>query len=472
MNQRQKTDLLGRLLETSVRGLQMAQLSHAQQRSWFMESLAPGGAQNIAAAVRAQGPLDLCLLESCVNEVIRRHEVLRTNFTSLNGKPVQLITDSRKISITDMSCKDAPEDLREKAAFDAAVREAYLPFDLSSGPLLRLTSLKMGPDDRILLLVMHHIIADEWSIGLLLEELGVLYAQNGNPSGLPDLPVQYADFAEWQAETLTPSVLQYQLDYWKKKLEGASLVLEIPTDRPRPAIQTTNGAMEVMPLARSTYNALVPIMHSEQATLFMGLFAAFNVLVQAWTGREDILIGTDFANRNRHETSRLIGFFVNEIVLRTDLSGNPTFRELLRRVRRTSLECYDHQDLPFQWLVEELKPARDRSRTPLFQIVFDFHNVPMVLQFENVTFSPMRLPLRPAKYDLTLFISESSQDLYSLLEYNTDLYDLTTAQQLLRDYQEILRAVAENPEIRVADLADRASRRDACGLAASVAGQR
>jgi hypothetical protein len=467
LNPAQRKKLLARLLAISADGVKRAALSYAQQRSWFMERLAPGtGTQNIAAAVKAEGHLDMGLLERCFNEVISRHEVLRTNFISLHGKPVQLIAQSRRIAVEERDLTGVPAAEREGAAMDAALKEAYRPFDLAADSLIRVTSFRLGADERLLLLVMHHIVADEWSIGLLLEELGVLYARGGDPGALPPLPVQYADFAEWQTEELGPEVLRGQLEYWKQRLAGAPLQFEVPTDKPRPPVQTSNGAMEVLLLPRSVRRGMLSLAREENATLFMAMFAAFNVLLHGLTGREDILVGTDFANRNRPETTKCIGFFINELVLRTDLSGDPSFRELLRRVRKTSLECYANQDLPFQWLVEELRPPRDRSRPPIFQVVFDLHNVAMVLELGGLRFRPVRLPVRPAKYDLTLFVNESSTDLHAMLEYNTDLYERATARRLLRDYQQLLHEIVIDPDAPVAELVRKSCVRGADGVLA------
>lgn len=446
--------LLGKLMQAVYRGTATARISYAQQRSWFLQSLAPdSAAQNIAAAVHARGALDVRLLERCFNIVIGRHEALRTNFPVIDGEPTQFISSAREISIVEHEFRHLPQSERQEAAMRGLLQEAYRPFDLASGSLLRVNSFEIDPADRLLLLTMHHIIGDEWSIGVLLEELGALYASNANPAALAPLPLQYADYCEWEGESLTPESMKRHLAYWKEKLAGADFQLEVPPDRPRPEVQTTNGALEPLLLSRDARDGLMAIARGEQATMFMAMLAGFNVLLAAWTGRRDILVGTDFASRSRPEIARLIGFFVNELVFRTDLSDNPSFRELLRRVRRNSIEVYQHQDLPFQWLVEELKPPRDRSRTPLFQVVFDLHNIPLALNLQGITLMPMRLPLRPAKFDLTLFISETPKDTWALLEYNTDLYDRATAQRLLSDYHALIARVVADPDRRVFDLA-------------------
>jgi hypothetical protein len=377
--------LLGRLLQAAYRDASTARISYAQQRSWFLQSLTPdSAAQNIAAAARAQGPLDVRLLERCFNIVVARHEALRTNFPIVDGEPAQLIAPAREVRIV----KHGFAHLAHSDCYEAAMRtlhqEAYRPFDLASESLVRVNCYEIDSEDRLILLTTHHIVGDEWSIGLLLEELGTLYARDGDAASLPPLPLQYADYAEWESETLTPESMKGHFAYWKQKLAGADFQLEVPTDRPRPDVQTMNGSMEPLVIAPAVRDGLAAIARGEQATPFMALLAGFNVLLSGWTGRRDVLVGTDFASRSRPEITRLIGFFVNELVFRTDLSDNPSFRELVRRVRRNALEVYQHQDLPFQWLVEELKPPRDRSRTPVFQVVFDLLNIPLQLEFRGI----------------------------------------------------------------------------------------
>ena len=417
-----------------------------------MELLNPGTAtQNIAAAVRAKGPLDVALLERCINVVIQRHEALRTNFVASGDGPRQLIFPSRRIAISERDITQEFREQGEAALYAAIIPEAYKPFTLSSGSLIRVTSLRTGEDDRVLLLTMHHIIGDEWSIGVLLEELGTLYACDADPAALPELPVQYADYAEWQAKEVTPAALRSESEYWSGKLAGAGFSLEVPTDRPRPRVQTTNGSMEAVLLPANVSEGVTALARTGQFTKFMTMLAAFDVLLHARTGKQDIIVGTDFANRNRHETAKLIGFFVNELALRVDLTGDPSFRQLVQRVRTTSLEAFNHQEIPFQWVVEELRPPRDPSRSPVFQVVFDLHNIPMQLEFRGISFQPLRLPLRPAKFDITLFISESPSDLYALLEYNTDLYDTATAKRFLSDYVAVLEQVVSDPGTRLSE---------------------
>lgn len=450
----QRRALLLRLLALSTEGMLGAPLSYAQQGLWFVDTLAPGTATHtIAAGVRAHGELDVPRLQRCLNAIIQRHEALRTNFIATDAGPMQVISPTRDIAIIERDFRAVPPLEREAAVMEAAVGEALRPFDLSSGPLVRVHSFRTEDAERVLLMTLHHIVGDEWSVGILLEELGALYA-SGERAELPALPVQYADYAEWQLETLTPEAVEREIEYWRRKLAGAQMVLEVPPDRPRAKVRTTSGSTEKAILPRTSLDGMNRVVRGEQATLFMALFACFNLLLHERTGRKDLLVGTDFANRDRPETARLIGLFVNELVLRTDLSGDPTFRDLLRQIRRRTIEAFGHAELPFQRLVEELRPPRDPSRTPIFQVVFDLLNVPMSLVLDGVTFSPMHLPLRPAKYDLTLFISNSQDELYVMLEYNTDLYSQETARRFLEDYGRLVAIAAASPDVPLSTLLD------------------
>jgi hypothetical protein len=356
-------------------------LSFAQQRLWFLDQLEPGSsAYNIATALRLVGPLNLGALERCLNEIVRRHESLRTTFTvNAAQQPVQVIAPESKLLLRVEDLSALTEAKRETEAIDLATAEAQRPFDLARGPLIRARVLRLATDAHVLLFTMHHIISDGWSMGVLVHEIGALYsayAQN-RESPLLDLPIQYADFAQWQRQWLQGQVLEEQLSYWKQQLAGELPVLSLPADYPRPATQGTNGAHEFFDLRKDLSDGLKHLSYREDATLFMTLLAAFQVLLYRCTGQEDFLIGAPTANRSRPETESLIGFFVNTLVLRADLSGNPTFRELLRRVQKMALAAYAHQDLPFERLVEELHPNRDLSRNPLVQVVLALQNTPM-----------------------------------------------------------------------------------------------
>ncbi|RMF36691.1 MAG: non-ribosomal peptide synthetase, partial [Chloroflexi bacterium] len=348
-------------------------LSFAQQRLWFLDQLAPNTPlYNIPDAIRLRGPLDVAVLERSLNEIVRRHESLRTTFRATDGKPVQVIAPTLKLPLPLVDLSGLPKAAREAEVQRLATEEAQRPFDLSRGPLLRVTLLRLGDEEHVALLTMHHIISDGWSMRVLVQELAALYDafSHGRPSPLPDLPIQYADFALWQREWLQGEVLEEQLAYWKQQLSGSPPVLELPTDRPRPPVQSFRGAHRPFMLPRPLSQAIKALCRREGVTPFMLLLAAFQTLLHRYTGQDDISVGTPIANRNRAEIEGLIGYFANTLVLRTDLSGDPPFRELLKRVREVALGAYAHQDLPFEMLVDALQPERDLSHTPLFQVMF------------------------------------------------------------------------------------------------------
>src|SRR5262245_7244222 len=346
-------------------------LSFAQRRLWFLDQLNPGNAAyHIPGAVRLEGRLDLKALESAINEIVRRHEALRTRFEVENGEPRQVIDEweLRRLEVRDLTGLQ-PEERAEEAKRIAA-EEAETRFDLKHGPLLRVKLLALAADDHVLLYTMHHIISDEWSIGILTGELGALYRaySAGERSPLAELPIQYADFAIWQRERLQGAALEKELAYWRRQLAGME-DLELPADHPRPAVRSYRGASQPLAVKRELAEKLMELSRREGATLFMVLMAAFKALLMRYTGQEDIVIGTLIANRTRKEVEGLIGFFVNTLAMRTDLSGNPSFRELIGREREVALGAYARQEVPFEKLVEEINPERDLSRAPLFQAV-------------------------------------------------------------------------------------------------------
>lgn len=407
-------------------------LSFAQQRLWFLHQMEPlNAAYNMPLAFRLSGRLDADALQWALDEIVRRHEILRTTFDVLDQEPVQLIaaTGELKLAVTDLS--SLPASAGEIEAELLASEETKRPFDLVNGPLIRALLMRLAGDEHVLLVTMHHIISDGWSQTILLNELGALYeaAVAGRISPLPELSIQYADFAEWQREWLQGEVLVQQLDYWRKHLSGAPPLLELPTDRPRPAVQSFNGARCSFALSRELSARLLELSRREDATPFMTLLAAFYVLLHRYTGETDILVGTPVANRNRQELESLIGFFVNTLVLRVDLSGNPTFRELLARVREVSLGAYAHQDLPFEMLVEELSPVRDSSRNPLFQVMFAFQNTPEAAARRlDLRLSPVDVKTERAQFDLTLDVTNVEGQFHVTFVYNTDLFDASTIQ--------------------------------------------
>jgi len=436
--------------------------SFAQKRLWFLEQLEPGRPiYNVPVAFRLDGPLDVPALERSLGEVRRRHESLRTTFRTLGGQPVQVVAPpappgppaALDLPVSDLTGLAAGE--RERRALELAGAAAQRPFDLERGPLLRASLLRLGPERHVLLLCLHHIVSDGWSMGVLMNELGALYGafRAGRPSGLPDLPIQYADYARWQSAWLTGEVLERQLAYWTEKLGGAPPALELPADRPRPAAATFRGATLARDLPGDLAQGLLDLGRREGATPFMTLLAAFQALLHRYTGQEDIVVGSPIANRTRAETEGLIGFFVNTLVLRTDLGGDPTFRELLRRVREVTLEAYAHQDLPFERLVEALQPGRDLSHTPLFQVMLVLQNAQAQgLDLGGVTVTPLEVHNAASKFDLSLFAWEKADGLATAVEYSTDLYDASRIERLLGHLETLLRGVVAGPDQRLSQL--------------------
>jgi amino acid adenylation domain-containing protein len=431
-------------------------LSFAQQRLWFIDQLDPGNSvYNFPVAVRLKGSLNLAALEESLNEIVRRHEALRTTFSMVDGHPSQAIASRLIIELPTVDLGELSEAEREKEVQRLVVEEARRPFDLARGPLLRARVLRLADDEQVGLLTMHHIVSDGWSAGILIREMAALYQAycTDGPSPLPELPIQYADFAYWQREWLQGAVLQRQLDYWKKQLDGIPPLLELPEDHPRPAVQTFRGGHQSLLLPKAVGTALKALSRDEAATLFMTLLAAFKVLLNCYTRQDDLIVGTPVANRNRLEIEGLIGFFVNALVLRTDLSGNPTFRELVRRVRRVCVDAYAHQDLPFERLVEELHIERDLSRNPLFQVMFVLQNAPLhAVELPGLSLNPVIADGGTTHFDLTLHIVDTEQGLVGTAAYNTDLFDADTITRLLAHFQTLLEAIVKDPDRHLSEL--------------------
>jgi acyl carrier protein len=431
-------------------------LSYSQQRLWFLDQLEPGSATyNIPMAVRLQGALPVALLEASLNEVVRRHEALRTRFVSEQGRAVQVIAPTLSLRLPVVDLSGLSEGQREAEAHQLAGEEARRPFDLAQGPLLRATLLRLGEPDHVLLLTMHHIVSDGWSMNVLIREVATLCEayRRGRESPLPALPIQYADYAVWQRQWLQGEMLAAELDYWRQQLQGAPAVLELPTDRPRPAVQTFHGARQSVRLSPELSEGLRTLSRQEGVTLFMTLLGAFQVLLSRYTGQDDISVGTPIANRHRMETEGLIGFLVNTLVLRTDLSGNPSFRELLRRVREVCLGAYGHQNVPFEQLVEALQVERNLSHSPLFQVMLVVQNASrQALEIEGLSWQPIEVDSGTAKFDLLLQVVDSESGLVGSLEYNTDLFEAATIQRLLGHWQMLLEGIVADPAARLSSL--------------------
>jgi len=431
-------------------------LSFAQQRLWFLDQLQPGSsAYHITLTLRIHGALDVAALERSLAEIWRRHDGLRATFANTGEGPVQRIAPAGPFTLPVTDLTGLPDAEREGEARHLVKQEAYRPFDLERGPLFRARLLRMGEATHGLLVVMHHIISDGWSMGVFSREMKALYEafSSGRPSPLPPLELQYADFARWQREWLQGETLRSQLAYWKQQLGGALPRLELPLDRPRGSIQTFSGARRSLQLSEAATQAMRTLSRCERATLFMTLLAAFKALLCRYDGQEDIVVGSPIAGRTRIETEPLIGFFVNSLVLRTDLSGNPTFRELIGRVREVTLGAYAHQDLPFEKLVEEIHPQRSLSQTPLFQVFFNMLNVSNEKYgLAGLTVEPMLREGAEAKFDLTMYVRDRKQHLHFDLVYNTDLFEAATIDRMLQHFRALLERIAANPDQRIWDL--------------------
>src|SRR5450755_759866 len=427
-------------------------LTVSQSRLWFLDQfVADRSAYVIPAALRVRGDFRLDAFARACAEVVRRHESLRTVFFEVDGRPFQQVrADLRaEVRVADL------QGMTAGAGAEVARRQAELssrPFDLTTGPLLRIELLQLGPAEAAVLLSMHHIVSDQWSMGVFLRELMSLYSAyvSGAESDLPELAVQYPDFAAWQRESASEAGWQADLAYWVPRLKGAPAEIGLPLDRPRPGERTYRGSSVAVELPPALVPALRALAHRENATIFMVLAAAFKVLLLRLSGNEDIVVGTPVANRPLAELEPLIGFFVNTLVLRTDMSGNPTFRELVRRVTTVCLEAFDHQVVPFERLVEELRPERSLSRTPLFQVLFGYGNVPFpALNGGEFRVAPMEIDSKTAKLDLALNLFEDGDMISGRLDYSTDIFDSGRARSMVRYLQRLLRSLAADPEQRI-----------------------
>ncbi|MCW5312693.1 condensation protein [Nostoc sp. KVJ3] len=432
-------------------------LSFAQQRLWFIDQLQPENiAYNISQSMRIVGSLNVAALEQSFNEVVRRHEVLRTTFTVVDGQPLQVIAPSLSFKLPVVDLQEFSQNQREAEVLRLASEEAQQPFDLTKGPLLRVTLLQLAGAEYALLLTMHHIVADGWAIGVLIQEIATLYTafSVSKVSPLSELSIQYVDFAMWQRNWLQGERLETQLAYWQRQLGGKLPVLELAKiSQVRRTIQTFSGGREPLVLPKTLSEKLKTLNQRQGITLFMILLAAFQTLLHWYTNQEDIVVGTDIANRNQAETKELIGFFVNQLVLRTDLSGNPTFLELLERVREMTLEAYAHQDLPFDKLVDALNPKRELNRTPLFQVKLVLENTQTPsLELPGLTITSLKVENKTVQFDLLLELNETEQGLFGVWEYNTDLFDRGSIVKLSNNFATILNKIATHPESKLNEL--------------------
>ena len=428
-------------------------LSFAQQRLWFLDQLEPGSASyNIPMAVRLKGELNVAALERTLSEIVQRHEVLRTRFVNVDGAPRQQVWEAEpiKLAVTEIHAPD-----REAVVREMVTAEASEPFDLSRDLMLRVKLLRLSDQEHVVLMTMHHIASDGWSMGVLIKEVATLYEaySQGGEATLGALPVQYSDFAVWQRGWLQDEELEQQLSYWRVQLGGELPVLELPTDRARPAVPGYRGAYAGLRLPTDLSVGLKDLSRREGVTLFMTLLAAFQTLLHRYSGQDDIVVGSPVAGRNQPETEGLIGFFVNTLALRAGMGGEPTFVGLLQRVKEVCLGAYAHQDVPFEKLVEELQPDRDTSRTPLFQVMFALQNAPREqLQLPGLELSRVGGNNATAKFDLTLALQERGEEIQGSLEYSTDLFDEARIARLLQHFEVLLQGIVANPEQRLWEL--------------------
>jgi len=431
-------------------------LSFAEERLWLLDRLDPGTSlYNIPFGLTLKGRLDVAVLQHSLGEILRRHEILRTRFESENGRPLQIIGPAVPVEMPVDDLSALPEAARKDQLQGVCHTESRRPFDLQKDLLFRARLFRLGPAEHFLFLNLHHIAADGWSVGILLRELTVLYQESitARPSSLPQLTIQYADFAVWQRERLQGEALARQVDYWKKQLDGAPALVELPGDKLRPPKPTYGGAEVALDLPRALVEKLNAFARQENTTLFNTMLAAYYVLLQRYTGLDDLPVGTPIAGRNWAEIEGLIGFFVNTLVLRGDLSGDPSFRELLKRTHELALGAYSHQDVPFELLVKELRPKRNLSYSPLFQVMF----LLLDLQYEATKMGGLEVTTKffengTSKFDLTFAVRKTGKDLQMVAEYNTDLFLPETILQMLRQYQTLLEGIVENPARRLSEL--------------------
>jgi aspartate racemase len=436
--------------------LEPCPLSFAQQRLWFLDQLEPNSsAYNICKALRLTGALDVPALQKTLDAIVERHHALRTNFVAVEENPVQVVADARPVEMRIVSLSVLPPEQRGPEMQRLMEAESKRPFDLARDFKMRALLLELGDDEHTLFLTLHHIASDGWSVRILAQEMAEFYGafSTGRAPVLPDLPIQYADYAVWQRQWMQGPVLESQLAYWRQRLANAPPLLDLPTDLPRPVVQTFHGAHQATVFPPRLAEGIKALSRAEGATPFMTLLAAFHTLLHRYTGQDDIVVGSPIAGRTRVETEGLISFFVNTLVMRGDLSGDPPFRELLRRVRDAALGAYAHQDVPFEKLVEDLHPSRDTSRSPLFQVMFVLQNTPpSAFTLPGLTATPIDVDPGTAKFDLSLYLDGRSEALSANLEYNTDLFLPATITRMLEHFRTLLEAIVADPGRRLSEL--------------------
>jgi amino acid adenylation domain-containing protein len=428
-----------------------------QERLWFIDQLQPGNcAYNIFSASRLRGPLDVGIMRRVVNELVVRHESLRTTFAVIDGQPVQVIAPELSIPLVPVDLTSLPEAEREAEALRLATEDFATPFDLEKGPLVRIGLIRLADDDYVMHVNMHHTVTDRWSGAIFERETGLLYQAlaAGRPSPLAPLPIQYADYAAWQRERMRGEIYQKQVEYWRRQLAGAPHVLEVPTDYTRPPVQTFRGARAFATYPKSLLDALKEVCKREGVTMFMLALAAFKTLLQRYTGQDDVLVGATFANRNRPELANLVGYLLNLLVFRTSLSGDPTFRELLLREREAAVGAFAHQELPFGKLVQELRPPQDASRNPIVQASLIYLDFPELTAIEvlGMTAKHLTIDNRASRFDVTLAMTETPDGFEIDIEYPTDLYRRSRMERMTKHLEILLEAVAADAGRRLSEL--------------------
>ena len=432
-------------------------LSYAQERLWVLDQLEPNTPlYNIPRTLRLRGTLNTGALEKALNEIVRRHESQRTTFTTKDGHPVQVVAPTLTIPLVIRDLTGLPQDERENEARRIAAKEGMRPFDLAKGPLVRADLVRISHEDHVLQLTMHHAISDAWSAGIFLQELAAIYEafSAGKPSPLPELKVQYADYAAQERGWLQGEVLDKQLAFWRERLKGIPPLIDLPLDRPRPSNRTFEGAYDVLHISAEELAEIKRLGRQEGATPFMTLMTVFQALLSRYSGEEQIVVGTDLANRTMPETERMIGFFINLLPVRTDLSGNPTFRELLRRVREGLLESYAHQEVPFPKIVQEIQPERSSAHNPIVQVLFVMQNIPRPRrELAGLQVEAFDLQIIQSKFDMAVFIAETPDGLVGYWVYSTELFERLTIQRMIRHYCNLLRSALSQPDARLSALA-------------------
>lgn len=431
-------------------------LSFAQQRLWFLDKLEPGSsAYNMPSAMRIKGALNVEAFRKAVDLLVVRHESLRTTFDTVDGHPRMVIAPTLEVALPIVDLTELPAAEREARVLHLAAEESHLPFDLSRGPLFRGSLLRLGDEEHVMLLTAHHIVSDGWSQALFFKEFSEIYEDlvRGNAGSLPELPIQYADFAVWQRQWLQGEVLEKQLNYWRERLRGAPALLKLPADHPRPAVRSGRGAHHRVAFPSERLKKLKELSRREGVTLYMTLLAAFKTLLFRHTDQEDMVVGSPIANRNHPEVEGVIGFFVNTLALRTDMSGDPTFRELLKQVKEVTLGAFDHQDTPFDKVVEDLQPQRSLSYSPVVQVSFGLNNTPPHKGGpSDLTLTPIQIESGTSKFDLSLELWEIPDGLKGILEYSTDLFEGPSIARLMQRFETLLDSIVADPEQRISRL--------------------